>query len=111
MKAKERFLMCPPDVYDVDYVINPWMEGNVHKPSREAARTQWEALAALIAARAELVRIAPAPGWPDMVFTANAGVALGKKVVLSRFLHPERQGEEPHFKKWFRTHGFEVFEL
>ena len=25
------FLMCPPELYDVDYVINPWMEGNVHR--------------------------------------------------------------------------------
>ena len=46
-----------------------------------------------------------------MVFTANAGVVVGKNFVLSRFLHRERQGEEPHFKKWFEKQGFEVFEL
>jgi len=40
-------------------------------------------------------------GWPDMVFTANAGLVLGDTVVLSRFFHKERQGEEPFFKQWF----------
>jgi lysine-ketoglutarate reductase/saccharopine dehydrogenase-like protein (TIGR00300 family) len=33
---------------------------------------------------------------------------LGDTVVLSRFLHPERQGEEPHFQQWFVDHGFTV---
>jgi len=39
-----RFLMCSPDHYDVDYVINPWMEGNIHKSSQEKARQQWQQL-------------------------------------------------------------------
>ena len=26
------FLMCSPKLYDVNYVINPWMEGNVRVP-------------------------------------------------------------------------------
>src|SRR5207237_208780 len=51
------------------------------------------------------------PGLPDMVFTANAGLAVGKKFVLSRFLPRERRGEEPYFKKWFKKQGFEIFEL
>ena len=36
---------------------------------------------------------------------------LGDNVVLSRFLHKERQGEEPHFKEWFESKGFTVHEL
>src|ERR1043166_2071753 len=111
MASTVRFLMCPPDLFDVDYVINPWMEGNIHKPSREAAIGQWQGLCALLEKNAEVERIAPQPGLPDMVFTANAGLVLGKKVVLSRFLHPERQGEETHFKKWFAKKSFEIFEL
>lgn len=103
--------MCPPDLFDVDYVINPWMEGNIHKPSRETAVSQWRELCALLEQNAEVERITPQPGLPDMVFTANAGLVLGKKVVLSRFFHRERQGEESHFKKWFARKDFEVFEL
>lgn len=111
MMPKVRYLMCPPDHYEVDYVINPWMEGNIHKSSREVAAGQWDALCTLLGKEAQVERIAPQAGLPDMVFTANAGLALGKKFVLSRFLPRERQGEEPIFKKWFKKQGFEVFEL
>jgi hypothetical protein len=34
------YLMCPPEWYDVDYVINPWMAGNLHQPSRDTAFMQ-----------------------------------------------------------------------
>ena len=46
-----------------------------------------------------------------MVFTANAGLVLGDTVVLSRFFHKERQGEEPFFKNWFEDKGYTVHEL
>ncbi|HTL16368.1 MAG TPA: fused N-dimethylarginine dimethylaminohydrolase/saccharopine dehydrogenase domain-containing protein, partial [Patescibacteria group bacterium] len=111
MASKVRFLMCPPDQYDVDYVINPWMEGNIHRPSRDIASGQWHALYDILRESAEIECISPCPGLPDMVFTANAGLAIGTKFVLSRFLHRERQGEEIHFKQWFSKRGFEVFEL
>ena len=111
MSSSARFLVCPPDQYDVDYVINPWMEGNVHKPSKLGAVAQWQHLCELLGREAEVVQIAAKPGLPDMVFTANAGLVVGRKVVLSRFLHPERQGEAKYFKEWFVKNGFEVFEL
>ena len=106
-----RFLMCAPDHYDVDYVINPWMEGNIHKSSRDRAVDQWQSLYHIIKERAIVDLVSAAKGWPDMVFTANAGLVLGKNVVLSRFLHPERQGEEPYFKTWFEENGYTVYEL
>jgi N-dimethylarginine dimethylaminohydrolase len=106
-----RFLLCSPDLYEVDYVINPWMEGNVHKASRARALQQWQGLRDVLQTRAELELVEPQPGSPDMVFTANAGLVLEDVVVLSRFYHPERRGEEPHFKRWFEAHGFCVVEL
>jgi lysine-ketoglutarate reductase/saccharopine dehydrogenase-like protein (TIGR00300 family) len=106
-----RFLMCAPDHYDVDYVINPWMEGNIHKSSRDRAVEQWHKLHHVLKDHAIVDLVNPEKGWPDMVFTANAGLVLGKNVVLSRFLHKERQGEEPHFKQWFEQQGYTVYEL
>ncbi|NET36907.1 MAG: TIGR00300 family protein [Cyanothece sp. SIO1E1] len=111
MSASIRFLMCPPDHYDVDYVINPWMEGNIHKSSRDRAVDQWQQLHQVLKDQTNVDLIAPQPGWPDMVFTANAGLVLGNVVVLSRFFHPERQGEEPFFKQWFESQGYTVYEL
>ena len=106
-----RILMCPPDHYDVDYVINPWMEGNIHKSSPDRAVEQWQKLHQVLKDVAVVDLVAPAKGWPDMVFTANAGLVLGTNVVLSRFFHKERQGEEPYFKAWFEENGFTVYEL
>src|SRR5579859_6879518 len=109
--ARQRLLMCAPDLYEVDYVINPWMEGQIHATSRERAARQWKALYQALTARAEVTLVTPQPGSPDMVFTANAGLAYGHRVALSRFFHPERQGEEPHFRRWFEEHGFTLLEL
>ncbi|MCX7594549.1 MAG: TIGR00300 family protein [Fischerella sp.] len=111
MTSRIRYLMCPPDHYDVDYVINPWMEGNIHKSSRDRAVEQWQKLYHILKEHAIVELVPPQIGWPDMVFTANAGLVLGDTVVLSRFLHKERQGEEPYFKQWFEENGYKVYEL
>jgi lysine-ketoglutarate reductase/saccharopine dehydrogenase-like protein (TIGR00300 family) len=106
-----RILMCAPHHYDVDYVINPWMEGNVHRSSRDQAEVQWNKLHAVLQGYAQVDLVTPQPGWPDMVFTANAGLVFDRTVILSRFFHPERQGEEPHFQQWFADQGFAVHTL
>ncbi|MEP0858865.1 TIGR00300 family protein [Trichocoleus sp. DQ-U1] len=111
MTSSIRFLMCAPDHYDVDYVINPWMEGNIHKSSRDRAVEQWQKLHYVLKDHAIVDLVAPQRGVPDMVFTANAGLVLGDTVVLSRFFHKERQGEEPYFKQWFEEKGYKVHEL
>lgn len=111
MSSPIRFLMCAPDHYDVDYVINPWMEGNIHKSSRDRAVEQWQKLHYVLKDHAIVDLVKPQPGVPDMVFTANAGLVLGDTVVLSRFFHKERQGEEPYFKEWFESQGCTVHEL
>ncbi|UFP96190.1 TIGR00300 family protein [Gloeobacter morelensis] len=111
MRSGLCYLMCSPTHYEVDYIINPWMEGNVHRSSREEAARQWEGLHKILDELADVQLVEPAPGWPDMVFTANAGLVLDKNVVLSRFFHPERQGEEPHFREWFEAQGYVVCEL
>ena len=108
MTQPVRILMCAPRHYDVDYVINPWMEGNIHRSSRDRAQAQWEGLHNVLKDHATVELVDSQPGWPDLVFTANAGLMLGDTVVLSRFFHPERQGEEPHFQKWFTDQGYTV---
>ena len=42
----------------------------------------------------------PSHGLPDLVFTANAALIYRDRAVLSRFRHPERQGEEPYDDAW-----------
>src|ERR1700721_1632461 len=77
------FLMCPPKLYDVNYVINPWMQGNAHASSQARAAEQWQRLYEAVSAIAEVELIDPQPGSPDMVFTAHAGLERDGTVVIS----------------------------
>lgn len=106
-----KILMCAPEYFGVEYVINAWMEGNVGKAVRSTAAAQWCSLRSRLEAAAEVELIGAQAGLPDLVFTANGGVVVEDRVVLSRFLYRERRPEEAHFRRWFRAHGFEVFEL
>ncbi|NGP52052.1 arginine deiminase-related protein [Thioalkalivibrio sp. XN8] len=108
MSAASRILMCPPDFFEVDYVINPWMDGHAGSLDRQLARDQWEALRAGIAACAEVTLLEPQPGLPDLVFTANAGFVHGARAVPSHFMPHERRPEEPYLRAWFEAEGFEV---
>lgn len=102
------FLMCPPDYFGVNYEINPWMHVDV-QVDPDAARTQWDNLvSALKQAGAELRFQPPQNGWPDMVFTANAGIINGNQFVPTHFRHPERQGETKFDVDYFSSQGFRV---
>jgi len=107
--VKQRsFLMCPPEFFDVSYVINPWMHGNMRNIDNRLAKRQWRALYDAVASRAVVRLMHPQPSSPDMVFTANAGLVYGRQFIVSRFRHEERQAEEPYFSEWFVEHGYEV---
>jgi len=107
-----RLLMVPPTYYGVEYEINPWMDRGRPAHPEEACR-QWEALRRLLEREigAQVLLAQPVQGLPDMVFTANAGLIWGRRVVVSSFRHPERQGEEEPFAAWFEADGFEVVRL
>ena len=111
IKPRATFLMCPPRLYDVNYVINPWMAGNVHASSRVLAAAQWQNLYEAVSKIASVELIEPEPGSPDMVFTANAGLERNGIVAISSFFHRERQGEEPHFRRWFELAGYTIVDI
>jgi N-dimethylarginine dimethylaminohydrolase len=110
-ETRKRILMCPPDYFSVDYVINPWMAGHEGSPDIELAKEQWETLRGELAEYADIVIMEPQPDLPDLVFTANAGVVYGNKAIASHFMPKERRPEEPHLKKWFRENGYDLLEL
>ena len=107
----EKILMCPPDYFTVDYVINPWMAGHESSLDIDLAKTQWQSLRDTIEQYAEIAEIEPQAGLPDLVFTANAGAVYGDKAIASHFMPHERRPEEVHYKKWFRDNGFELLDL
>lgn len=107
----KRFLMCEPKFFDVCYVINPWMEGNLGKVNKALARQQWQNLHDIVARLASVSLVEPVAGLPDMVFTANAGLVHNKEVIVPSFLHAERQPEAKHFERYFSSHGYRVHHL
>ena len=102
-------LLCPPDYYGIEYEINPWMSrargaenrsgqiamaGTAPNPGiRSTAKSNW---------------CPPQPKLPDMVFTANAGLTVGRKFIPSNFRHQERAGEAPFFTRWMEERGYEI---
>ena len=109
--TRDRILMCPPDYFTVDYVINPWMAGQESSLDIALAKQQWGELRDTIAEYADVVEMEAVEGLPDMVFTANAGAVYGDKAIASHFMPQERRPEEVHFKTWFRENGFELLAL
>ncbi len=106
----KRILMCQPDHFEVAYVINPWMEGQYARTDDQAALRQWTQLKEIIERRATVALQPPQPGLPDLVFTANAGVVRGSRVIISRFRCLERRGEERFDRLWFDENGYKVFD-
>jgi N-dimethylarginine dimethylaminohydrolase len=108
LSSPPRFLICPPQHFAVTYSINPWMDPQAWAGSGAAlhatATRQWRGLhRALQKHGAALETVVPAPGLPDLVFTANAAVVLDRKALLARFRHAERQGEQPVYAAAFRA--------
>ena len=102
-------LLCPPDYYGIEYEINPWMSrargAEVAVAPAAMERTRGHPFASC---DCEYLLVEPQPRLPDMVFTANAGLTVGKKFIPSNFRHEERAGEAPHFARWMEKHGYEI---
>ena len=108
MSTSKSLLLCRPDHYDVVYKINPWMD-LTKTPAQGLAQTQWNNLfETLKRLEVPLELVSQTKSQPDMVFTANAGLVQGKRCMLARFRHKERQGEEAGFRAWFEQHGYAV---
>jgi N-dimethylarginine dimethylaminohydrolase len=103
-----KVLMCAPSHYTIRYEINPWMKiDNRVEPTH--AQAQWEGLyRALEKLGARVSLIPQKDGCPDMVFTANAGVAQGKTFIPSHFRFEQRQLEEMAFIRYFRKKGYTI---
>jgi N-dimethylarginine dimethylaminohydrolase len=103
-----RILMCRPDHFAVDYVINPWMNpaswAQQSSVLVDASQREWTALHRTLASLGAVIELVPpAPRLPDLVFTANAAVVLDRRAVLARFRHPERRREEEPFERGFQA--------
>jgi N-dimethylarginine dimethylaminohydrolase len=100
------YLMCRPEHFTVQYMINPWMASGEPVDTALAMR-QWQVLHDTYLGLGHSVRLIDAlPGLPDMVFAANGAVVIDGAVLGARFRHPERAAEGPAYLDWFRRNGF-----
>ncbi|GAB2657022.1 amidinotransferase [Saccharopolyspora gloriosae] len=100
------YVMCPPEHFAVEYVINPWMDPDEPVDVAVAMR-QWRELKETYERLGHAVSVVPAqPGLPDMVFAANSGTVVGGRVLGSRFRAEQRAAEAEHFRRWFGENGY-----
>nr|MDT0659807.1 amidinotransferase [Micromonospora sp. DSM 115978] len=93
MPRKRTYLMCPPEYFNVEYAINPWMDPGVPVDT-ELAVKQWERLRETLLDLGHTVHVLPpSPGLPDMVYAANGAFTVDGTAYGARFRHPQRVPE------------------
>lgn len=105
-KVIKEVLMCRPLYFSISYSINPWMK--IGSEDKNMAQIQWQKLTRVyqdLGIRVNLID--QKPKIPDMVFSADQGIVVGKKVIMSNFRFRERKGERKPYLDWFITHGYE----
>ena len=112
--TRPTFLMCPPEWYGADYVLNPWMSsgraGKGHTFSRDLAFAQWKGLHNVLRSVADVRLLHPEPGCPDMVFVAHTALVHHGVAAVSSFSRTERQPEATYLRRWLASHGFLLWE-
>ena len=108
--TRPTFLMCPPEWYGVDYVLNPWMAGNVHRSSRDLAFAQWKGMHNVLRGIADVRLLHPEPGCPDMVFLAHGALVHHGVAAISSFEPPQRRAESVYLRRWLASQGFLLWE-
>jgi arginine dihydrolase len=110
-----RVLMTRPSFFEVAYVINPHMAGNVGSVDHEVAEHQWDALRSAYECLGMSVHsIEGVPNQPDMVFCANQTLPYSSPdskesgVFLSRMNAPERHDEVKHYERFFQSLGYRI---
>jgi N-dimethylarginine dimethylaminohydrolase len=112
-----RVLLTTPHHYQVEYLINPHMAGNVGSVDEHGARLQWEGLRSAYESLGFQVSVVEGvAGLPDMVFCANQTLPFRTPagehgVVIGRMHAPERKPEVDHYAAFFQAEGYRVEHL
>ena len=103
--------MCPPEYFDVEYAINPYM--NLDVPvDKELAMRQWQTLKRVYEQLEARVFEMPAqPGLPDMTFAANCGHLEGDVFLQANFRYDVRKPEAGHAADFFQKQNRTVVTL
>lgn len=109
--TKLTVVMSPPDHFDIEYSINPWM--NVDNPVNHArAKSEWDALKnTYVNLNVAVLTIPPVQGLPDLVFTTDHGVMIDGTFFASHFKYPERQKEQLYALPFYQARNIPILHL
>ena len=106
---RRTYLLCEPEYFTVSYEINAWMDASV-PVDVSIARSQWTALKETYENLGHTVHtLAPVPGLPDMVYSANGAFSVDGVVYGAQFAYPERTLEAIEHAKWYAANGWDAF--
>lgn len=116
MPLPHRVLMVKPTFFDVEYVINPHMKGQIGKVDKIRARSEWDFLHnGFRELGYDTHVIEGVDGLPDMVFCANQSLPYSDgeetKVIMSRMHTDQRKGEVPLIETFFKNCNYEILHL
>lgn len=101
--------MCPPDYFDINYSINPWMDKSIKVNTNKEG--QWQSLVNKFKElNVDLEFIQPQKNYPDMTYV-DAGIIYKNVFIPSNFKHKERQGEKKYYIDWFKKNEFKILEI
>lgn len=104
----KKLLMCTPEYYDIEYVINPWMDLN-NKVNKAKAWEQWNNLVSVLKSCGVVIEVIEGqPGLPDMTFAGDEGIIFDGVCLLSNFKYPQRQKELDHYLPWLKEHNYVI---
>lgn len=105
--SQRTYLMCAPEHYAVQYVINPWMDPTT-PVDVELARKQWTVLYETLVGLGHQVHLLdPQVGLPDMVYAANGGFCVDGVVYGARFRYPQRVAEAILHRDWYAARALD----
>jgi len=110
-------LMARPTYFDVQYVINPYMEGNIGNVDQALAMAQWQRLHDVyVSLGYEVHVIDGVEGLPDLVFIANQSFPAQMPdgswaVVMSRMRSAHRRDEVPVVEAWYANRNAHTLRL
>jgi N-dimethylarginine dimethylaminohydrolase len=117
MPAPEKVMVVTPDHFDIQYVINPHMEGNIGDVDHVRAGSEWRRLKEAYASLGMYVHeVEGVAGYPDMVFCANQSLPNitqegEKQVVMSVMRADQRKGEVPFIQKVYEDSSYHILHL
>ncbi|MDZ7720730.1 MAG: arginine deiminase family protein [Balneolaceae bacterium] len=117
MPVPSKVLMVKPTYFDVEYVINPHMKGQIGGVDKKQAQNEWIHLVeGFKKLNVDVEILEGKKGLPDMVFCANQSLPFvdqegNKKVVMGIMKTPQRKPEVDAIEEWFQTKDYEILHL